>query len=86
MFGIVAGENAKKNRSPKMKTGTKRSSNGGGGRGGNTKGRSRMEKVRRTRIKTEYLIMHEQKPPLSLEVEAATFTIKLVLLLDVSSR
>ena len=36
-----------------MKTGTKRSNKGGGGRGGNTKGSNKMDKVRRAKINTE---------------------------------
>lgn len=41
-----------------MKTGTKRSIKGGGGKGGITKGRIKMNKARNVKIKTEYLIMH----------------------------
>ncbi|CAL0310105.1 unnamed protein product [Lupinus luteus] len=50
ILGSVGGENAKRKRSSKMKTGTKRRSNGGGGKGGNTKGNTRMDKVRRTKL------------------------------------
>lgn len=58
IFGTVEGENAKKNKSNNIKTGTKRNIKGGGGRGGITKGKSRIDKARRTKIKKEYLIMH----------------------------
>jgi hypothetical protein len=43
----LEGEKAKKMRSTKMKTGTRRSIKGGGGRGGNTTGSTKMDKVRR---------------------------------------
>ena len=56
----MEGEKAKRKRNTKMKTGTKRSIKGGGGRGGNTNGSTRMERVRRAKSIAEYLTMHAQ--------------------------
>ncbi|AES81270.1 hypothetical protein MTR_7g090420 [Medicago truncatula] len=55
-----------------MKTGTRRSNKGGGGRGGITKGRTKMDKAKRDKIKTEYLNMH---PPLLVFSFEATIII-----------
>jgi hypothetical protein len=56
IFGIlVEDEKAMKKRSNKMKTGTKRSIKGGGGRGGITNGRININKAKITKIKAEYL-------------------------------
>lgn len=79
MFGSVEGEKAKKKRRSRMKRGRKRRSKGGGGRGGNTKGRSRMDKVRRAKSKTEYLIMHAQLMILLSFFEQPLITITLLL-------
>lgn len=53
ILGSVEGEKAKRNRISKMKTGTKRSNKGGGGRGGNTNGSNKIDKVRRAKTNTE---------------------------------
>ncbi|OIV92294.1 hypothetical protein TanjilG_10504 [Lupinus angustifolius] len=56
-----------------MKTGTKRRSNGGGGKGGNTNGNTRMDKVRRLKI----MIMNFNMQVVQLlSFESSTFTIK----------
>lgn len=56
VVGRLKGEKAKKKRSAKMKTGTRSSIKGGGGRGGNTTGSTKMDKVmKRTKTIIEYL-------------------------------
>jgi hypothetical protein len=49
--GTLEGEKAKKMRRTKMKTGTRRSIKGGGGKGGNATGSTKMDKVRRKKKK-----------------------------------
>ena len=42
-----------------MKTGTNRSNKGGGGKGGKTRGKTRMDKVNKAKTITVYPNMHE---------------------------
>lgn len=49
MVGALEREKAKKKRNTMIKTGTRRSIKGGGGRGGNTTGSTKIDKVRRTK-------------------------------------
>lgn len=77
LFGtFLEGEKAIKKRSNIMKTGTRRSNKGGGGRGGITNGRIKMDKAKRDKIKTEYLNMHPLLLVFSFE---ATFVFTIII-------